>query len=217
MACEQIQKMQAGHKAAEGSLRQEIQRLRQAIQRLQQRHEDEIALQVGHKTAASSQQLHESPVNGINAEVSSEASRPRSRGRGARALSMLSNVLKIPSASSPLRPDQQRLQATGNADAADNGRPSDEVESMRLLNKQLATMLVERSPPNANGTNRAGVQQQAFNDEGARKLEQVQMQQVLRATSHVLKNPAATEPRPTYYVSSRGPSPRRGRPPRGVD
>jgi hypothetical protein len=231
---EQIEQMQAGHRAAEAPLRQEIRRLLALVQQKEdlvkvwmQRYEGERKMQAEHNAAASSQPLPQSPAIGVNAEVSSQASRPQSPGRGARALSMLSNVLKIRSASAPPRPTQERMAATrdsGSAHAPDAWRPSDEVESMRQLNQQLATMLVERSPPKAHGTHGARMDEQDLNVEGARKAEQAQMQQMmqqmLRAKSDAVKNPPATEPRPTYYISSmssRGPSPRRARPPRGVE
>jgi hypothetical protein len=219
LACEQIEKMQAGHRAAEATLLSEIGSLKSNMALILSYYNSR---QGGNNDeAAFSQQLvpqvQQSPVNAAHTEVSSLATRSQSSpGRGAKALSMFSSALKMPSRSSKLH-----VLATGDAHVQGRGQASAQVEAMRHYNEHLSTLLVESSPAKgnaiANGTHTARVESGGLNDGGeARKLEQVQGEKLIRASSGAVQNPAATEPRPTYFMSSRGPSPRR-RPPRGVD
>jgi hypothetical protein len=227
--------MQAGHRAAEATLRSEIGSLKSNMAFIlsytsrQGGNNDEAAM--SQQEAALSQQavpqVQQSPVHAGHTEGSSEATRSQaarslSPGRGAKALSMLSSAFKMPSRSSQLH-----VPATGNAHVPDRGHQgrgqaiAQVEEAMQPCNQQLSTLLVEFSPPKgnviANGAHAAREVTQGVSDQGeARKLEQVQIENLIKASSGAVHNPAATEPRPTYFMSSRGPSPRR-RPPRGVD
>jgi hypothetical protein len=236
--------MQAGHRVAEATLRSEIGSLKSNMAFIlsytsrQGGNNDETAM--SQQEAAMSQravrQVQQSPVNAAHTEGSSEATmseaaRSQSRRRGAKALSMLSSALKMPSRSSKLH-----VPAAGNAHVQDRGhqdrgqaiaqekairRCSQQPSCQQLSSQQISTLLVESSPPKgnviANGAHAARVVPPGLSDqEEARKLEQVQIEHLIQASSGAVHNPAATEPRPTYFMSSRGPSPRR-RPPRGVD
>ena len=152
-----------------------------------------------------------------------------SPGRGARALNMLSNALKVRSTSAPssrhpstFLHSSDTTTTTAPAEAAAPcadlpamSQQAADVEALRQINLQLASMLQSRTPPKQSAQFDEPHEHQRF-VEDTLNADQIQHRCSLAIFADA-RSLTATEPRPTLMRPLVSSSPRRTMPQRGVD